>query len=519
MQNPIRIMIVDDERLAIEDLCTIVDWEALGFEIVATAFNGAQAFTKFMQLRPQIVITDIKMPIMDGIELIRRIREVDQQVLLLLLTAYEDFSYARSAIQQGITDYIIKSEITPRSLETLLAKLRDLAEKQRENRNILTDTMIETFFALPDTPVSAEAEALLGKQFAFLVAEQNAPVMLNGAQELPVPHIPQAEMKQLLRGANYPELTFVCASTLSDSRTLLVLESRDNSAFRTYDCLHRSAVLLHGLLAEKSEASFTLYLAMRPMNFYELRRFLQNNPNIFSAKYFQPENSLILLERLPQSTAPAPGFDAEAFSALLEKGDVEAAAAFLRGLYDAIIACADRRVLRTISREVYFALARRIETLPERLLHPDLSAENHWRQWMNAESICQWLTEKTAELISLLDTQRANAYSRTVTNAIAFVHSHYADAELSLNDIADSLHISVGYLCALFKQETGVTLKNYITDVRIEAAKRLLQKGHAKIYEICTAVGYQTSQYFSQVFYKKVGMYPAEYRKGGRSDE
>ena len=122
------------------------------------------------------------MPIMDGIELIRRIREVDQQVLLLLLTAYEDFSYARSAIQQGITDYIIKSEITPYSLETLLAKLRDLAEKQTKNRNILTDTMIETFFVLPDAPVSAEAEMMLRKQFAFMVVEQNAPVMLNGAQ-------------------------------------------------------------------------------------------------------------------------------------------------------------------------------------------------------------------------------------------------------------------------------------------------------------------------------------------------
>lgn len=519
MQNAIRIMIVDDERLAIEDLCTIVDWEALGFEIVATAFNGAQAFTKFLQLRPQIIITDIKMPIMDGIELIRRIREVDQQVLLLLLTAYEDFSYARSAIQQGITDYIIKSEITPYSLETLLAKLRDLAEKQTKNRNILTDTMIETFFVLPDAPVSAEAEMMLRKQFAFMVVEQNAPVMLNGAQELPMHRLPQAELKQLLRGVNYPDLTFVCASTLSDSRTLLVLETRDNSAFRTYDCLNRSSALVQSLLQEKSKASFTLYLAMRPMTFYELRRFLQNNPRVFSAKYFMREHSLILLERLPHCDAPAPNFDTSEFAAILEKGDAKAAAAFLRVLYDAIIACADRRVLLEISREVYFTLARRIEALPERLLRPDLSAENHWEQWMNAESICQWLTEKTAELLSLLDTQRANAYSRTVNDAIAFVHSHYADAELSLNDIADSLHISVGYLCALFKQETGVTLKNYITDVRIEAAKRLLKKGHAKIYEICTAVGYQTSQYFSQVFFKKVGMYPAEYRKGGRSDE
>lgn len=135
-------MIVDDERLALEDLSTIVDWQGLGYEIVATAFNGAQAFTKFLQFRPQIVITDIKMPIMDGIALIQKIREVDQQVLLLLLTAYADFAYARTAIQLGITDYIIKSEITARNMTALLRKLRTTVEKQRQSQNILTDSML-----------------------------------------------------------------------------------------------------------------------------------------------------------------------------------------------------------------------------------------------------------------------------------------------------------------------------------------------------------------------------------------
>lgn len=113
---------------------------------------------------------------------------------------------------------------------------------------------------------------------------------------------------------------------------------------------------------------------------------------------------------------------------------------------------------------------------------------------------------------------RRSAYSRPVSDAIAYVRAHYSEPELSLNDVADSLHLSVGYLCMLFKQETGVTLKNHITDVRIEEAKRLLRTGHAKIYEICTAVGYPNSQYFSQVFYKKVGMYPAEYRRTGRDE-
>lgn len=519
MQDAIRVMIVDDERLAIEDLLTIVDWQALGFEIVATAFNGTQAFAKFLQLRPQVVITDIKMPFMDGIELIRKIREVDQQVLLLLLTAYEDFSYARSAIRQGITDYIIKSEITPQRMTELLQKLRVLADKQRKNRTILTDTTVETFFALPKAPVSPEAEEMFRRLFAFAVVEQTMPLMLNGGQEPPTDHLPQAEIKQLLRAQTYPDMKFVAASALSERRTLLVLESPNNSAFYTYDCLNRSVTMLQSVLAEKSSAPFTFYLAMRPMTSYDLRQFLQNNPEVFQRKYFKREKELILLERLPAPEAAAPKLELSHFGALLKQGDKAAAAACLQRLYAAITASGDYHSLLTISRELYFLLLRMGETLPERLLRPDLSAENNWRQWINAETICRWLTEKTGELIGQMNVQRENAYSRTVSDAIAFVHTHYAQAELSLNDIADELHISVGHLCALFKQETGVTLKNYITDVRIEAAKRLLRKSHDKIYTICTAVGYQSSQYFSQVFYKKVGMYPAEYRKGGRSEE
>ncbi|MGM9650513.1 MAG: response regulator [Faecousia sp.] len=519
MQDTIRVMIVDDERLAIEDLRTIVDWQALGFEIVATAFNGTQAFTKFLQLRPQVIITDIKMPFMDGIELIRRIREVDQQVLLLLLTAYEDFSYARCAIRQGITDYIIKSEITPQRMTELLQKLRVLVDEQRKKRTILTDTIVETFFALPTAPVTREAEEMLRRLFAFAVVEQTTPLMLNGGQEPLMDRLPQAEIKQLLRMQSYPDMKFVAASTLSEQRTLLVLESSNNSAFYTYDCLNRSAIMLQGVLAQKSATPFTFYVAMRPMTAYDLRQFLQNNPEVFRRKYFKREKELILLERLPMPEAAAPAFDASRFVALLEQGDETAATAFLKELYEAIIASGDYHCLLSVSREVYFLLLRMSQTLPERLLRPDLSAENNWRQWINAETICRWLTEKTGQLIARMNENRENAYSRTVSDAIAFVHTHYAQAELSLNDIADELHISVGHLCALFKQETGVTLKNYITDVRIEAAKRLLRTSHEKIYAVCTAVGYQSSQYFSQVFYKKVGMYPAEYRKGGRSEE
>ena len=151
----ISVMIVDDEKLAIEDLSTIVDWDALGFEIVATACNGRQALGKFNQFRPQVVFTDIKMPYMDGIELIGRLRELDSQVKILMLTAYEDFSYAKSAIQFGITDYIIKSEINAQSFMEVLCKLRRAINTQDKDREILKQ---EDFGFLPQRqPVRRDA--------------------------------------------------------------------------------------------------------------------------------------------------------------------------------------------------------------------------------------------------------------------------------------------------------------------------------------------------------------------------
>ena len=105
--------------------------------------------------------------------------------------------------------------------------------------------------------------------------------------------------------------------------------------------------------------------------------------------------------------------------------------------------------------------------------------------------------------------------SKIIASVKAYIRRNYADPELSLDEIAEYVHLNTSYLCTAFKQETGNTIKNFITDIRIEAAKKQLDAGNGKIYEIGTSVGYQSSQYFSQVFYKKVGVSPNDYRRYG----
>ena len=209
----------------------------------------------------------------------------------------------------------------------------------------------------------------------------------------------QAELRQLLREHRYEELQFASSCALSHRRTLLVLKTPDNSTFHTYDLMRRNALRLQAALAERTAGATTLYLTMRPMNFYEFRRFLQNNPDVFERKYFLPEDALILLERIPPRSTPVPRLDRPTFEALLDAGDADGAEAFVRQLYAALTDCADLRALLSCSQELYFALAHRAEALPE---HTAWNTPDDRAQWRSAACIGRWLTEKTRALLAAL---------------------------------------------------------------------------------------------------------------------
>ena len=180
MTDLISVMIVDDEKLMLEDLSTMIDWEAYGYQIIATAFNGKQALRKYREYHPQVIFTDIRMPFMDGIEMISEIRKTDEKVSIVLLTAYEDFSYAKAAIRLGITEYVIKSEITENSLSELLNRLKANIIKAGKRERYITDRMLEQFFLSEEMTESADVEQILKRPEHIIMVEQDLPISLSG---------------------------------------------------------------------------------------------------------------------------------------------------------------------------------------------------------------------------------------------------------------------------------------------------------------------------------------------------
>ena len=131
---------------------------------------------------------------------------------------------------------------------------------------------------------------------------------------------------------------------------------------------------------------------------------------------------------------------------------------------------------------------------------------------MDISHIREWLINRFCEASEWI-IMKDGTYSGAVSSVIRYIHRHYEKPDLSIQEIAGTVHLSVGYLSSIFRKETGMTIKNYLTELRINKAQELLEKDGMKIGDVSRMVGYRSSQYFSQAFYKSVGILPTEYRR------
>ena len=514
MNEKIPVMIVDDEKLALEDFSTLVDWDALGFQIVAKAFNGKQALSRFQQDRPRIVFTDIKMPVIDGIVLCQELRKLDADVKLLLLTAYEDFAYAKAAISLGVTDYIIKSEVNRQSLTAKLLALREQIDRQSQNQNILMDKLVESYLA--DRVSETEYPALFQKHILLLLTEQAVPLNLSG-EPMPAGYlISQGNMVSCLGQMDFTPFRRVAACPTEGQRALVALETQEASLGNLRPQLQRQAAAVAESLQEAFSRRFTVFWTPTPQSLRQWKENARSFQRAYGRRVFSDETppAVCLEQSLPMPSEAEVAPDWQKLRDLLAAREEAPLAEELRALLEAVARTESVPCLSRVARELHAFVRAAADALPIGSEKPDLSLEGNLENWRALGPIRDWAL---GCLHAILEEQRRaeeRRYSPAVTMAIQYVRKHYMRVDLSLSEIAQSVQISMGYLCTLFKQETGTTLRRYISDVRVDEAKKLLSRGNRKVGDIYKAVGYSSSQYFSQAFYKLVGVYPNEYRKG-----
>lgn len=499
----IKVLLVDDEVLAMDYLQNLIAWEEHGFQIVGKARSGRSALDIFDREKPQIVISDIRMAGMDGLELTRQIRQKDAATVIVLLSAYRDFEYAQKGIEYGVTNYLLKHELSEQKLLAELGKIAEKLKGQMKEKEIYHKYFVKQLI-YNDTEVLEGKE--IGNRFLMVILQKNDEFVDGNFQEQSWTMGEKSLIREIMQktddGIKYlaeEQLApnhLVVLYRLEGINSLCKIKSEIESVcrrtaeglIREYDCQFN---LLYSNEIDRSEISRTF----RKMSYL-----------IRYAVFWK--RGIYALEKFPQPEESAVSWN-EQMDELREMiyEEKEKSEEFLCSLFEMVSSPMNLTALR----ELVHAL--------ENMLHEVEEKESCHRkercQIYKKDEICGYYARRIKYLAEFLQRSESGKYTRTVRDMMKYIHKNYSK-EISLDTLGEEFHMNGAYLGSIFKGETGKTFLKYLTSYRVEEAERLLEEGNYNISEVSAMVGYKTSQYFSQIFVKYTGMTPQEYRKWSR---
>ncbi len=519
-----QVLIVDDEPIVKIALRSMIDWNALGFHICATASDGEEALDMACRFQPDLIICDLKMPVMDGIELIREVQKKEISCEFLVISNYEDFDYVRTALVLGAADYILKVSISPEELTAQLQKLRKkLEQKAAEDeknfsssqelvrhqerhaawREFFTDRhyKLETLCSVTNFfPEELESFALC--QISFDWYTQNL-------EPLPSIDLIQSTLKNALE--HFDRRRIILFST---SNTLLLIPESEL-------LLHQST--LAGLAARIAQL-FQYYMSLSPAILYQngipdllkARRIYHNFQDLLELSFYGPLGQVEACSLSVSSAVPDLSYKVLA-AEILSISDISRLEYASQRFHRLLDTCQEQHVLP--SRIIQYC----VRLLGELEYHTeDISSVSHDQIADSAEFMRNSLTREELEknltnaLTALFAPEpgvkhSSENYSPEVTQALAYIKNNYQH-KISLASVSEHIGLSSGYLCRIFKEETGGSINACINNLRMTKAGKLLKDSNSYIKEVAISVGFEDQLYFSRLFKRYYGMTPSEYR-------
>jgi two-component system, response regulator YesN len=526
-----KVLIVDDELLVRVGLKTTIDWEANGFKVVAEASNGEQGYEQYKKHMPDVIITDIKMPKKDGLWLVEEVRKENHNAKILVLTCYDEFSYARKALKIGADDYILKSEIEDEELVAIMKsikkkldkdnKAKDIKDKVLTSRNdikrsIFTD-MIKSGFNI-DINLSERCAGiefpLVNTKFAFVSVAINDTLdemRLERSQVKQRNHVVRNILLDLFAERSFDYIYshqtkryvfFLSSQTLNETELKSMLTTAINSVKQYFDCSLN--VVYTGVFNDVQETLgvYRTFIDKSQILFYkyETSYFISNvnsisfsEPKVFN---LEKEYNKQFIEAIGQESLDRTKELIQEVGCYFEQNNVN----------PTIVKIFYSKLIGNIFSSYGLFLENNNEINNNEQYHQQIEISENLRGVMNL------LLDFTSKVINSIQQIRYTNSKLLINRALNYIDHHY-DEKISLEDVAQKIHLSKNYLCNAFKKGTGENMSLYINKLRIEKAKRLLLESDGKIKEIFEEVGYSNQQYFSKVFKRITGMTVMEYKE------
>ncbi len=516
----IQVLLVDDEAKTRNGLLNHMDWKKLGVDMLQTADSAEEAIELCKEYQPDIILSDIRMRQMNGLEMCFALREKYPHCKIIIISGYADKEYLKTAIELGSVSYVEKP-IDLEELEHAVQKtVRAVLEERnsiRNNERLLQNQEFlkkETFLFLlkghkADGPL--ELHELLPRDygsFRICLLRFSRPVlqMVQKKGEL----FQRMELENLLQANGFVYGAF------TDNRHLIFLLCGEELQLSEQSReIRRMIAVCEGSGGE--ELPFFLALGdpvddpCRIHSSYEHAR--EAEKAVFYKGYSQVE---FFCKKKEKKLALDQDHTGE-FKSFLIRGDKQAAQSHVREL---------SRRFREIEAEpsayvlsIYFELEKILIAEHERLsLESREKREEKYQAEIQAMERMDTISEIEAHLISQIEelfamVQKDQGNSYMITRVMRYINEHYQQKDISVKQIAAELYITPTYLSSLFKRKTGKTIGEYLTGVRMEQSVRLLSDMRLKTYEVALAVGYEDPNYFAKVFKKEYGVTPSEYRE------
>lgn len=526
-----KVMLVDDEILIRENIRDCVDWEREGFIYCGDASDGEVALPMIEQLIPDILITDIKMPFMNGLELSTIVRQRMPSIKIIILSGHDEFEYARSALRIGVEEYCLK----PVTSTDIIQLLHTVSEKIDQER--LELQRIEKLRKNESNQITLSQEKLLGELCSGLISTSEA---IHTASSLSINLI-----------ARYYAVAF------SDARCPV------NATTISPDIIHEAESLLHERLSEHCGPLFfkrsrtEMVWILKGDSKEQLQQLLLKLQTDFKAyvenqsactlaisvgsiqdrlqgvhlsfldaeddKHWRRQshqNSRAFNEAIGMSLELAAFLDRNQFLDFLRLGSSSQLEAFLIPFTDKLNAVNWQSsqygyyILNDLTLEVFRAakeIYRSLEVSEETLLQH----QQRIGAISSQKEACDYLA-KLAEQFWLWRTSSSDRYAEMISQVKDYLHHNFDKDYLSLQECAKHVRVSPSHLSKVFSQETGQTFMTYLTHTRMRKAMELLHSTNYKSYEIAHKVGYNDAHYFSNLFKKVTGLTTTEYRKQGQ---
>lgn len=516
-----QVLIVDDETIVRITLHSLVNWEALGYHIVADAIHGEQALQHLKDNQIDLVITDMKMPVMDGLGLLGALSRQETMPKVLVLSGYDDFKLVRESFRLGASDYLLKADLNEETLTAMLERFHQEGWKEDSAAG-------ETAAAMPEalSPGQMLVDMAMGKRpmereffpHSYLVVQFEIEDFLKQSGRFDGNVEDQLVRPMLEFAGQIPRVVSRCVlGSISPSRYVMLYHATDKHQFR------ENVISTCRQLCKVWNNYMNLPVSAGISE-------LADAGDDFLERFEEAGNQLKIryLKGKAQICYPwEPG--------VVDCGQVresgEAYSKLLQGLLvgDELIVNEEKKHLFA---EFY---SEGLEESKSRCLHlicclawslqeshDDISAlfadeVNYYHKVERLDemrSLELWMNNYFRWIMDYIQHHQDRRQADLMIRAKRFIVDNYANPELTLGSVADYIGLNEKYFSSRFTKEEGTTFSNYLTDVRIRKAKELMDRTDLKLYEISQQVGYNNVEHFNRVFKKVCQISPGTYRKG-----